>query len=260
MIEAEHAQTDRTRGTPAPDDHWEDYADRFKADPRRSDDPLLDRLIQQIKPHHTVIDVGAGAGRLSLPLALQCRHVTAIEPSPRMSSALTEQAAEYDISNVSLVQAGWEEAEVDPADIVLCVHVIYTIRDIERFVRKLEGHAKERVLVILFKDPPQSQNYHIWSKVHEEERLPLPGLPQFQEVLQELSIDAQTEMLPTRPVGGFDSVEQAMKELSSRLYLTPESPKMLMLKEVLPDFLEEVDGVYQMRGAKPLEPGLVWWP
>lgn len=259
MIEAEHAQTDRIRGTPTPEDHWEAYADRFKADPRRSDDPLVDRLLKDIRPHHTVIDVGAGAGRLSLPLALHCRHVTAVEPSPSMASALVEQAAEYDVPNVSLVQAGWEEAKVAPADIVLCVHVIYTIRDIESFVRKLDSHARERVMIILFKDPPQSQNYHIWRKVHHEERLPLPGLPQFQEVLQEMHIDAQTEMLPTRPVGGFDSVEQAMQELTSRLYLAPESPKISVLKELLPDLLEEVDGVHTIRGAKPLEPGLVWW-
>ena len=84
MIEAEHAQSDSMRGTSPPDDHWEPYAQQFKADPLRSDDTLVDRLLQWVASGCTLIDVGAGAGRLALPLALRCRQVTAVEPSPSM--------------------------------------------------------------------------------------------------------------------------------------------------------------------------------
>lgn len=261
MIEAEHAQTDRVRGAPPPDDYWEPYAQQFKADPRRSsDDPLLDRLLRDIAPHYRVIDVGAGAGRLALPLALHCRHITAVEPSPSMALTLLEQVAEHRIPNVTVVQDLWEEAEVDVGDIALCVHVIYTVRDIGQFIRKLEAHARQRVVIVLFKDPPQSQNYRLWKEVHGEERLPLPGLPQFQEVLKELGVDARTEMLPPQPPRGFDGHQQALEELSRRLYLAPESPKRRVLQEMLSRLLEEWGDTLRIRGAKPLEPGLVWWP
>ena len=260
MIEAEHAQSERMRGASPPEDHWQPYAQQFRADPGRSDDLLLKRLSQELMPHHTVVDVGAGAGRLALPLALRCRHVTAVEPSPSMASILLQQAADYHIHNISLVQERWEAAEVDAADVVLCVHMLYTISDIEPFLRKLESHAQERVLVVIFNAPPQSQIYPLWQRIHGEERLPLPSLPQFEEVLRELGIRFQLEVLPPQGPRGFDSTQQATEQLGRRLFLAPGSDKISVLERILPGLLEEgEDGVFRIRGAQPLEPGLVSW-
>ena len=229
------------------------------ADPGRTDDSLLDRLLQEVAPEHTVIDVGAGGGRLALPLALRCRHVTAVEPSQSMGSVLLQQTAEYGIRNVSLVQVEWENAEVQPEDLVLCAHVVYTVREIAPFVRKLEAHARKRVLIVLYKAPPQSQIYPLWERIHGEERLPLPSLPEFMDVLRELGIDAKVEILPPQGARGFDSLDQAMDQLSRRLYLPAGSPKLDLLERMLPDLLSEGDGVFRIRGARPMEPALVSW-
>ena len=259
LVEAEHAQSDRMREEAPPDDHWRPYAEQFKADPRRHDDPLLNKLLNEVAPEHTVIDVGAGAGRLALPLALRCRHVAAVEPSESMASALLDEASQYGIDNVSLVKSTWEDAQVDPGDIVLCVHVTYTVREVEHFVRKLEAHARDRVLVVMFNAAPQSQLYPLWSEVHGEERISLPALPQFEDLLRELDIKAHIEKLPPEPPRGFASLEQARELLGRRLHLAPDSQKSDLLESTLPDFLAEVDGTFQIRGAKPLQPALVWW-
>jgi SAM-dependent methyltransferase len=259
MIEAEHTQSERMRASIPPEDHWWDYAHIFRVDPYRSEDTLLDRLRQEVAPHHTVIDVGAGGGRLALPLALQCQQVVAVEPSPSMASVLLQQAAEYAINNISLVQARWGDAEVAPGDIALCVHVLYTIQDVGPFLKKLENHAREKVLIVLYKTPPQSQIYPLWKEVHEEERLPLPALPQLKKVLEELGIDHQIEMLPPPPFRGFDSLEQAAEELGRRLYLPPGSARKARLMEMLPEKLEQVEGRFRIRDAQPMEPALVWW-
>ena len=259
MIETEHAQSDRMRATAPPQDHWQPYAQQFVADPRRTDDPLLERLARDVGAQSTVLDVGAGAGRLALPLALQCRHVVAVEPSESMGSVFRQQAEENSIRNVTLVHATWEDAEVEPADFVLCVHVVYTVREVERFVKKLEAHARERVLVVLFKAPPQSQMYSLWKLIHSEDRLPLPGLPEFETILKELGIDYRVEMLSTSESRGYDSPEQAVDLLSERLYLAPKSEKQRLLERLLPDLLVEHDGAFRIRDARPLEPALVWW-
>jgi SAM-dependent methyltransferase len=259
MIEAEHAQSERTRASAPPEDHWQDYASMFRVDPYRSNDALLNRLRREIAPGHRVIDVGAGGGRLALSLALQCQEVVAVEPSRSMASVLLQQAADYSINNVSLIQARWEDAEVAPGDIVLCSHVLYTIRGIEPFVRKLEAHAREKVLIVLYQTPPQSQIYPLWQEIHEEERLPLPGLPQLEKVLEEMGIGLQIEMLPPAPPRNFDSLEQAAEELSRRLYLPPGSAKKARLMEMLPEKLEPVGGGFRIRDAQPMEPALVWW-
>ena len=259
MIEAEHAQSERARGEAPPKDHWQAYAHHFVADPHRPNDPMVEVLLRDIAPEHTVIDVGSGPGRLTLPLALHCRRVVAVEPSESMASLLVQQAREHHIDNVSLVQVTWEEALTDPGDVVICVHVLYTARDIKAFVRKLEAHAREMVIVVLFVAPPQSQIRSLWKQVHGEERLLLPGLHDFREVLEEMGIAAEVEMLPPQPQLGYDSREQALEQLGFRLFLAPGSDKWALLEGMLPDLLEEDDGTLKLRDAAPMEPEVVRW-
>ena len=260
MVQAEHAQSERAMGgVSPPEDRWRPYAQQFKSDPRRTGDGLVNRLLEEVAPHHTLLDVGAGGGRLALPAAIHCRSVVAVEPSPSMGEVLRQQASESSISNVSVVQARWEEAEVEPADLVLCAHVLYVVADIEPFVRKLEDHARERVLVVLFNAPPQSQIHALWEQIHGEARIPLPSLPELQAVLGQMGIDAKVEMLAAQPAGGFDDVQQALELLARRLYLEPGSPQMATLENMLPDLLEESDGTLIVRGSQPLLPGLVSW-
>ena len=140
MVRVEHEQSDRMRGlTPPPADHWTPYAREFKADPRRSGNALLDHLRSRVDPGQTVIDVGAGGGSLALPLALHCQRVVAVEPSPSMCLVLKETASEFNVPNVDVVESDWMNAVVDRAGVTLCSHVVYVIREIGAFVRKLEG-------------------------------------------------------------------------------------------------------------------------
>ena len=81
MVRVEHEQSDRKRGV-RPTDHWTDYARQFKDDPCRQGDPLVEALRFRMLPGDVLLDVGAGGGRLALPLALSCLSVTAVEPSP----------------------------------------------------------------------------------------------------------------------------------------------------------------------------------
>ncbi len=259
MIEVEHAQSDEMRGAvPPPTDHWRPYAANFRADPRRAGDELVDLLLEYVNPDQTVLDVGAGGGRLALPIALKCRSLVAVEPSESMAYVLTQQAQESGIENVSVVQAEWQDARVDPADIVLCAHVIYTIQDIGGFLIKLDAHAKKSVLVVVYNAPPQSQIYGLWQEVHGKERLPLPSLPELKEVLEELGINHQVDLMPPQSPRGFDNLEDAISQLSRRLYVAEGSAQEQRLKQVLPGFLSE-DGALRIRDSQPLRPALVSW-
>ncbi len=45
---------------------------------------LKEVIASYVRPDDVVVDVGGGAGRVCLPLALQCKEVLNIEPSPGM--------------------------------------------------------------------------------------------------------------------------------------------------------------------------------
>ena len=259
MIISEHAQTDRIRG-PRPSDHWTQLAQNFKDDPHRTGDEMLDELRARVNQGETLIDVGAGGGRLALPLALTCSWVYAVEPSPSMCAVLRETADEHGIENVSVTEATWADASVEPADVVLSSHVVYVIQEIEPFVRKKESNARRLVLAVVFQSPPQAAMGGLWEQVHGEERLRLPSLPEFLPVLEELGIRAEvTELGTRRPAQTFDSLEDARESLTGRLYVKPDTEEMARLERALEDSLEEVDGTWQIRGSQPVRPCIVAW-
>ena len=261
MVRDEHAQSEAMRPADEapPADHWRPYAENFRTDPRRSADPLLDYLLQQVSPGQTLIDVGAGGGRLALPLALHCRSVTAIEPSESMVEVLDSQAQQHGINNVSTVHARWEDAVVEPADVVLSAHVVYVVQDIETFIRKMDTHAKNRALVVLFESAPMSRMYPLWRQVHGSERLSLPAAPQLREVLQELGISYRQDVVPGMQGRGYESPEHALELISRRLYLAVDDPKREKLAQILEPELEELEGVWRMKGDTPVPPLVLSW-
>ncbi len=258
MVRAEHEQSDSMRKEDPPADSWSNFAQQFRADPRRTDDPLVNHLRQVVTSEQVVLDVGAGGGRLALPMALEAKKVIAVEPSPSMCRVLREVADEFDVWNVEVLEADWLEAEVPVADLAICCHVLYVIRDIEAFVRKLEKHAK-RVIVVVYQAPPQSQIYPLWEPVHGVPRLSLPSLPEFLEVLNQLDVKPEIEVIHTERNRGFDSMEIAKEQIARRLYVISDTPEMERLEALLPQVLEEKDGSFSIKGAENLELQVVSW-
>ena len=78
-------------------------------------------------------------------------------------------------------------------------------------------------------------------------------------LVRELDIDAQVDFLDPQPARGFDSLVQAVEQLSGRLYVVPGSSEAARLEQILPGLLQEEDGVFRIRGAEPLRPAIVSW-
>ena len=59
----------------------------------------------------TVLDVGAGTGRMTLPMAKRVKHVTALEPSKNMLITLRDNARKQLIFNIHYVNKTLEELD-----------------------------------------------------------------------------------------------------------------------------------------------------
>ncbi len=242
-----------------PADFWRGSAPSFRADPRRADDNVLNRLKREVTADQTLLDVGGGAGRFAVALALGCRSVTVAEPSESMLVQLGEELKETGIANVAAVQGNWEDVEVEPAEVVLCSHVVYGVADIVPFVRKLESHARDRVLILSFVDSPQAHLAPLWKPVHQEERINLPALPELVNVLWELGIHPDIEMIETTGRQTFETREAALDQLRGRLWVAPDGEADHRLQKALDEMLECVDDGFAIRGAGPRRQGLISW-
>ena len=112
-VRANRAQAERLRESQT-GDHYAPVTNLFVADPRRTGEPALDRLLELARPDDTWLDIGAGAGRYALPLALRVREVVAVEPSDGMRRALRTGMAEHGIGNVRVVPGTWPESPFGP--------------------------------------------------------------------------------------------------------------------------------------------------
>ena len=261
MVLAEHGQSERVMADLPPEDFWSGLSHRF-VPPRPHEvgrDETLQALLDIVRPEHTVMDVGAGAGRLAVPLSRHCREMTAVEPSEAMRSGLAEMTEVWQVSNLRVIPETWEGASPEPADIVFCSHVVYTVTDIELFTTKLDNYAMELVGVILFESPAATNYSPLWPMVHGEERLVLPCAPEYTEVLSGMGVDFQVRHLSPWGPEPFADMETALRECSVRLFIEPGSTKAARLETALRESLIEVDGGVGLSWAAPNTPWLITW-
>jgi 2-polyprenyl-3-methyl-5-hydroxy-6-metoxy-1,4-benzoquinol methylase len=60
-----------------------------------------------ITDRHSILDIGAGTGALSIELAKYCKEVTAVDISSQMLDILKKKAEEKNINNIRTVRAGF---------------------------------------------------------------------------------------------------------------------------------------------------------
>ena len=199
QVEAVRAQRARIYGEQQDGDPWGDQANRFALDPHRVMDGNLEALAGYIQPNDVLIDVGGGAGRLSLPLALGCRQVINAEPSTGMGSQFSRLTAEAGISNATWLQTDWIDAKGIQGDVVITADVTYFVREVVSFVRKLAATASRRVIIAVWSIPPPNRSSRLFQLVHGEEQEPCPGHRELLAVLWEMGLLPDVRVLPGLP-------------------------------------------------------------
>lgn len=136
---------------------WNNFAEQYDTRTPPSTE-LLVMLRELARPGDTVLDIGAGTGRITLPVARFVRRVTALDHSPGMLDILRRKLIDQQILNVDVIETTWEQAEVEPHDIVIAIWSLYRQPDILAALRKLVDRTC-RTLVIADGDsglkPPQ---------------------------------------------------------------------------------------------------------
>lgn len=93
---------------------WDAFAHHYDGYSRLAE-PFVAAQIQAmaLQPHETLLDVGAGTGRLSIPAARLAHRVTALDISASMLEHLRRNAAAAGVNNVDAVQQDWQTLQPD---------------------------------------------------------------------------------------------------------------------------------------------------
>jgi SAM-dependent methyltransferase len=255
-------QAERVRETTT-GDFYAPVSSLFVADPRRTDEPALEMLRAMAGRDETWLDIGAGAGRYALPLALAVHGVIAVEPSAGMRRALRAGLDEHGIRNVRIVAGSWPEAsaQLQPlpaADVSLIAHVGYDIEDVGPFLDAMEAATRDRCIAVLTDRSPASVADPFWPLVHGEARVALPALPDLVALLQARGAETEVVRVARQP-RTFDSVVALTSFLRRQLFVEEGGDKDLHFRAILPDRIVLRDGAWTLADGPAGAIGFVTW-
>jgi hypothetical protein len=187
--------------------------------------------------------------------------VIALDASPSMLEGLREIAEDYAIENVRTIEARWpadQGATPFEADVALIAHVGYDIEAIGPFVDGMEGAADRLAVAVLMERAPASAADAFWPLVHREERLALPALPDFLELLEARGRRPSVTRVTSEP-RHFDSREAIEGFVRRQLWIDPAGKKEKRFQAALDELVVEDGGGWIIAGRPPLEIGIVTW-
>jgi SAM-dependent methyltransferase len=219
--------------------------------------------ILDLRPGDTVLDMGAGTGRLAVPIANTVAHVTALDPSEGMLSILHERMAGKGRTNYSCVRMRWEDVvigrDIEPHDVVIAA---YSIGFYDLVAALLKLDAASRRSVYLFWHAGEWRNQEemaMYRAVFGEEGAMQKGYPDYifpVNILHDAGIYTNVRVYRAVWHAVYDSVDEA-----ARTWVEMHNPGQEDLSPVLEYFSRVLSrnesGKYVEAAFRPT--AAVWW-
>jgi 2-polyprenyl-3-methyl-5-hydroxy-6-metoxy-1,4-benzoquinol methylase len=161
---------------------------------------VLERVRALIRPGATLLEVGAGTGAFSVPLAATASFVTALDYSPAMLGVLEHKlklaGSNSARRNVRPLLARWEDAGVEPHSVVLAANALYRTADLRLALDKMVRLARERGIIVWSVGRRTARQRALHPEVEEVEGYrPGPDYIHVLDGLFDLDVFAQVEMI-----------------------------------------------------------------
>ncbi|MGI5288986.1 class I SAM-dependent methyltransferase [Nonomuraea polychroma] len=203
-----------------PEEVFARRADRYLAEPGG---PSYECALEALGHGGSVLDLGAGGGAASLPLASRITTLTAVDSHQPLLDDLVRRATPLGLSPM-VICGTWPEAaaKAPKADVVLCHHVIYNVADLEPFIAALTRHARRRVVVEITVRHPLADLNPYWKQFHGLDRPEGPTAEQLIEILGALGLHVKAEHWTRPAMAEYGSFATLVDVTRRRLCLPPE--------------------------------------
>ena len=207
--------------TGADEKYWEQFSESYFQN--RTSGPhyheVLKQVLKEIPKGADLLEIGPGPGVFTLALIAHVRHLTAVEPSPAVVKVLQNKTAHF--SNLKIVSHSWEEAIIEPHDVVFAAGVLYVFYHLEAALKKMIYHARQKVLLVTLHDEqPMLHDIANILALTAPASDPSPAL--ILDVLQSITTSFSYEKLTGRQIYHYPSMAAWLDLWTQSMKLTPE--------------------------------------
>jgi ubiquinone/menaquinone biosynthesis C-methylase UbiE len=218
---------------------------------------LLKRM--KLSSDFSVLDVGAGTGKLTLPLAQRVQFVTALDQSAVMLDIIRKKAAAQNIQNIRLLHLDWNKAttgkDFQLHDIVLASRSLPSGNDITGSLKLIDKSAGYACYLTLKADGYDRLEADLCRLLNIEYN-PLPEYTILYNLIYSLGILANVDIFRTNDRRTYSSLEEAYTQIV-RSYPVNDG----QVRQKIMDFLAA--RLYQQDGSlildKKTDWALIWW-
>lgn len=230
----------------APESPWGHDVDAFTVDPTTERETISVRWAREVLPPlgGSVLDVGCGGGRSSLPLAPPATELVGVDRSGEMLDHFVDAATQAGVARRT-VHGEWPEVapHTPTADVVVCQHVLYDVGELVPFLWALTDHARLAVVVEVPTRHPMSAWAEAWAHFWDVSRPAGPTHLDLLAVVRELGLDPEFAVGPRRaPSVASADPSRLVPTARRRLCLPPDHDDELAewLDDHPPAWVEEV--------------------
>ena len=199
-----------------------------------------------------VLDVGAGTGRMTLPIAKRVKYVTALEPSEKALTELRKNARKQQIFNICYIKETLEELEITTSyDLVVASFSLFMF-DIKNALLKMNALASRGVYLFMSASPWQDEelqravdgNISSWS-----------DFIFIYNILYDAGITANVDIWDYEFKQSYTDLESAVSRLSQTRHI-PSSKSEKLREYLRAKLIEENGKLWYNRKRKA---AMIWW-
>ena len=189
--------------------------------------PETVEIITRLMPDGgSLLDVGVGRGRASLPVAEGRFRLIGVDESLEMLAGFTEDARRRSMQ-VEAVEGRWPDisSQVPDADVVMAANVAYNVADIVPFIGAMIDHARAAVVLEVTDRHPWAHLAPLYRAVHDLDRPDGPTADDLVAVIFEMTGQEPTVYRWERPGHvWYESWNELLDHYGRRL-VVPESER-----------------------------------